>query len=206
MRKTKEEAAETRQALLRAALAVFSRQGYAATRLEDVAHEAGVTRGAIYWHFKSKADLYNTLALETAAQGQEIIAQASRGARSFLDATRRFMVRLLQYLEEDATFRAVQALMIFKTRFSPDLQGGMAIKIEGMRAQELALTEQMRQGIAAGEIRADLDPVEGARALIAYLNGVMVTWLLNPQAFSLKASAPGLVDIFLRGIAAQSEL
>ncbi len=57
MRKTKEEAAETRQALLRAALAVFSRQGYAATRLEDVAHEAGVTRGAIYWHFKSKADL-----------------------------------------------------------------------------------------------------------------------------------------------------
>ncbi len=116
------------------------------------------------------------------------------------------MVRLLQYLEEDATFRAVQELMIFKTGFSPDLQGGMAMKIEGMRAQELALTEQMRQGIAAGEIRADLDPVEGARALIAYLNGVMVTWLLNPQAFSLKASAPGLVDIFLRGIAAQSEL
>ena len=61
MRRTKEEAAVTRATLLKAALAVFSSKGYDATTLDDIASAAKVTRGAIYWHFKSKADLYNTL-------------------------------------------------------------------------------------------------------------------------------------------------
>ena len=51
MRRTKEEAEQTRRALLDAGLRVFSRQGYAAIKLEDIAREAAVTRGAIYWHF-----------------------------------------------------------------------------------------------------------------------------------------------------------
>ncbi|MCL4562239.1 MAG: TetR family transcriptional regulator, partial [Chloroflexi bacterium] len=58
MRRTKEEAAETRDLLLKSALSVFSQKGYSATTLGDVARAAGVTRGAIYWHFGSKAELY----------------------------------------------------------------------------------------------------------------------------------------------------
>ncbi|MGZ9164459.1 MAG: TetR family transcriptional regulator, partial [Anaerolineales bacterium] len=64
MRRTKEEAAVTRATLLKTALSVFSAKGYAAATLDDVATAAKVTRGAIYWHFKSKADLYNTLTQE----------------------------------------------------------------------------------------------------------------------------------------------
>src|ERR1051326_3479622 len=73
VRKTKEEAAATRKALLDAALIVFSQKGYTAARLEDVAEHAGVSRGAIYWHFHSKAELYNTLVEETSAQTEEVI-------------------------------------------------------------------------------------------------------------------------------------
>jgi AcrR family transcriptional regulator len=58
MRKTKEEAEITRQNLLKAALVVFSRRGYNATRLEDIADEAGVTRGALYHHFGDKESLF----------------------------------------------------------------------------------------------------------------------------------------------------
>lgn len=61
MRRTKEEAFETRQALLDAALPVFSENGLEATRLEDIAERAGVTRGALYWHFKNKEDLLISL-------------------------------------------------------------------------------------------------------------------------------------------------
>ena len=67
MRKTKEEAAITREQLLKKALAVFSKKGYSATTLQDIASEADVTRGAIYWHFGSKAKLYNTLIREYSA-------------------------------------------------------------------------------------------------------------------------------------------
>jgi len=75
--------------------------------------------------------------------------------------------------------------------------------LDAIHAKEAELTAVMRGGIAAGEFRADLDPVEGARGMLAYLNGVMLHWLLAPQAFSIKASAPALVDIYIRGIAAR---
>ena len=60
-RKTKEEARETRNRILDAAEQVFQRQGVSRTSLADIAGEARVTRGAIYWHFKNKADLYDAM-------------------------------------------------------------------------------------------------------------------------------------------------
>lgn len=61
MRKTKTEAQKTRQHLLDAALEVFWRDGVTRTSLQAIAQEAGVTRGALYWHFKNKEDLFETL-------------------------------------------------------------------------------------------------------------------------------------------------
>ncbi|MBE0690797.1 MAG: TetR family transcriptional regulator, partial [Anaerolineae bacterium] len=91
VRKTKEEAELTRQAVLAAALKVFSRQGYAATRLEEIADEAGVTRGAIYWHFKNKADLYIELQYRAAERVERVIAEAVEGGGRMIDILRRIM-------------------------------------------------------------------------------------------------------------------
>lgn len=57
-RRTKEQAEETRQQIIEAARRVFHRQGVNGSSLEVVAQEAGLTRGAIYWHFKDKADIF----------------------------------------------------------------------------------------------------------------------------------------------------
>ena len=73
MKRTKEEAAITRQVLLKQALGVFSQKGYAATTLQDIAEAAELTRGAIYWHFGSKAELYNTLLREYSDKGNVIM-------------------------------------------------------------------------------------------------------------------------------------
>ena len=201
-RKTPAETQATRQALLHAGLTVFSQQGYAATRLEDVAQAAGVTRGAIYWHFKSKADLYAALVDDASTRLEQVIASARSGGGSFVAITRRVMIRMLAYLEEEETYRAVQGLLLLKTGVAPDLHAGRQQQMNAIREKEEELAAVMRGGIAAGEFRADLDPVEGARAMLAYLNGVALHWLLLPDAFSIKASAPALVDIYLRGIAA----
>ncbi|WP_369589074.1 multidrug efflux system transcriptional repressor MtrR [Kingella oralis] len=61
MRKTKTEAQKTRQHLLDAALEVFWCDGVTRASLQAIAQEAGVTRGALYWHFKNKEDLFETL-------------------------------------------------------------------------------------------------------------------------------------------------
>lgn len=61
MRKTKTEAQKTHQHLLDAALEVFWRDGVTRASLQAIAQEAGVTRGALYWHFKNQEDLFETL-------------------------------------------------------------------------------------------------------------------------------------------------
>src|SRR3712207_207132 len=98
MRKTKEEADATRRALLKAALVVFSRRGYAATTLEEVARAANVTRGAVYWHFGSKAELYNALVREVSERSTPIIQQAAAEGGTFTEVCRRIMARLLAAL------------------------------------------------------------------------------------------------------------
>ncbi len=202
-RKTKEEAAATRKALLEAALIVFSQKGYAAASLEEIAEHAGVSRGAIYWHFHSKAELYNTLVEETSARTENVIRQGIREGHGHLDTHRRIMIGLLVLMEDDATYRAVQELVLFKTEITPELEEGIRIKAAALRTVEARIAAALRAGIAAGEMRADLDPVIGARAALTYINGIIFTWLIDQQAFSLRQDAPALVDVFLRGIAAR---
>ena len=56
-KRTHEDAERTKQAILESALRLFSRRGYESTSLSDIARFAGVTRGAIYWHFKDKGQI-----------------------------------------------------------------------------------------------------------------------------------------------------
>jgi AcrR family transcriptional regulator len=60
-RRTASEAAETRRALLDAARALFTERGYAGTTTTEVVREAGVTRGALYHHFRDKTDLFRAV-------------------------------------------------------------------------------------------------------------------------------------------------
>ena len=60
-RRTKEEALQTRNDLIDAAELVFELRGVAGASLQEVAETAGVTRGAVYWHFRDKVDLFNAM-------------------------------------------------------------------------------------------------------------------------------------------------
>ena len=110
MRRTKEEAAQTRQELLEAALTVFSQEGYEAARLEDIAQAAGVTRGAIYHHFGNKAGLFMVLVEDASTLGNMAIARAIEEGGAFAEITARILVYTLNLLEENRRFREVMAL------------------------------------------------------------------------------------------------
>lgn len=200
MRRTKEEAAVTRATILKAALAVFSVKGYASATLDDVAKAAKVTRGAIYWHFKSKSDLYNTLTQELSARGESVVQQAISEGGTLIEILRRVFVRLCAVVEDDKEARAVMELALFKTGLDPELQAGRKKQLEAGNAQIASITDAMRQGIAQGVLRKDVDPADMARAFIAFENGAMQLWLVSPNSFSLKASAESFADIFFDGI------
>ena len=82
MRRTKEDAELTRQSLLEAAIKVFSKQGYAATRLEDIAEAAKVTRGAVYHHFGGKAELFSEIIENSSQTSDRAIQRAIQELRS----------------------------------------------------------------------------------------------------------------------------
>ena len=203
MRKTKEEAEITRQNLLKAALAVFSRQGYNATRLEDIADEAGVTRGAIYHHFGGKAELFNTLAGEySSSRITPIIESALKEGGTPLEMLCRMLVRVMEYVEIDEDFRAVTELVLFKTENVPELAEGMQRKITSNRELLNYMAQFVQQGIDAGEVRADVDPLDAAIGLYGLLSGVSTLWLMDTTHFSIRERASALIDIGIRGIAA----
>jgi AcrR family transcriptional regulator len=203
MRRTKEEAAVTRATLMKTALSVFSTKGYAAATLDDVAKAAKVTRGAIYWHFKSKADLYNRLVQEFSARGAALVQQAVAEGGTLIEILRRVFVRQCALIEEDKEVRAVMELALFKTGLEPELQPGHKKQLESGTALVAGLTNTMQQGITQGILRNDLDPADMARAFLAFENGAIQLWLTSPKSFSLKASAESFADILIAGLQPQ---
>lgn len=205
MRRTKEEAAATRRLLLKRALDVFSREGYAATTLDDIAREADLTRGAIYWHFGSKAELYNTLVQEYASRGTQIMQQAVAEGGSLLDILHRVFVRQLEAIEDDQQMRAVMELALFKTGRIPELEEGRRAQVESGLALVDMLAGIMRQGMEQGLLRQDLDPKDLARAYLGLQNGLISLWLTAPSEFSLKDQADTFGAILTAGLAAPGE-
>jgi TetR/AcrR family acrAB operon transcriptional repressor len=202
VRKTAAEAAETRQAILRAALAEFSRRGYSATTLDGVARAAGVTRGAVYWHFANKAALYEELLRTFGGQAGAIMGAAAAEGGDFIAICRRILTRLLTRLEEDQELRAVMELSLFKTEHTAELAEVVVNQRAGMKELIAQLAEIMRAGIAEGALRAGLDPFDVARGFLAYQQGVFHLWLADPGAFSLRKRASALADLFISGIRA----
>lgn len=200
MRRTKEEAARTRQDILKSALIVFGEKGYSAATLKQIAAEAGVTRGAIYWHFNNKAELYNTLIESYSARGATIGEQAIADGGSFVDILRRIFVRQLQAVEEDPDLRAIMEIHLFKTGLDPELQTAHLQQIQSGQALLEGINDAMRMGIAAGELRADIGPMEMARAFLALQNGLIYLWLLTPDSFSLRESAESMAEILVGGV------
>jgi len=206
MRRTKKEAALTRESLLKAGLSVFSHKGYSSTTLDDVAREAGVTRGAIYWHFGSKAELYNALLKEFSDRGSLIVQAAAAEGGTLVKILRRVFIRLLTAVETDPSLKKIMEISLFKAEDTADLAVSLEQQVESSQTLIQSLAAVMSQGSASRELRQDLDPIDMARAFLALQNGAIYLWLQDLTSFSLKDSAPIFADIFLQGITPRPEL
>jgi TetR/AcrR family acrAB operon transcriptional repressor len=200
MRKTKEEAAITRENLLKAALVIFQRNGYSRTTLDDIACQASITRGAIYWHFGSKAELLNTLMREGYMRiiGRSLSIQAADDTP--LQKLRKVLIHWLNSPEEDKDFRVILELVLLRTAPSLELASGIQEKREGNRQSIEYFVKLVQQAIVSEELRVDVNPEVVAITALGMINGLISLWLLDPDAFSLKSSSQEMVDLFIRGI------
>jgi len=205
MRRTKEEAERTRKAILDASLKVFSTKGYARARLEEVAKEAGVTRGAIYWHFDNKAKLYSSAVIESVSGYQERLTGILLSDLSPLLKIRTLMKEWLVTLEQDEAYRTLVEMALTKTEFDDQVMEGVRDWFGFVDRVQQTIADLVREGIQAGEIDSRADPELAALALISYLNGIEETWFIQSMSngarrFSPAAMADDFVEFILCGM------
>ena len=108
VRRTKEEALVTRTRILDAAEQVFHEKGVAHAGLEDIASAAKVTRGAIYWHFKDKAELFDAMMQRVVMPAEEMLERAGDGGvENPLEVLRRATIEVLARTAKDPRVQRV---------------------------------------------------------------------------------------------------
>jgi len=203
-RKTKTEAAITREQLLDAAERVFREQGVSRTSLAEVAAAAGVTRGAVYWHFKDKADLFQAMCERATLPLDLLLSEAAASpCADPLTALRELAVGVLTALATDARAQAVFEVIFHKTELTGDL-APVAGERESERCQCVGNIQRLvQQAVAVGQLPTDTDPELAGRLLHACVAGIMRDWVLDKSAYDLAARAPSFVDTLMAGVLAR---
>lgn len=196
-RRTKEEAQATRVQILDAAEQVFHSQGVSRASLAEVAKEAGVSRGAIYWHFENKIDLFQAM-LDRLRLPLEELARASESEDEPdpLGCIRDLMVKALIRLAQDSKSRCIHDILRYKCEYTGELlslrERMQALSIE----TDQRIARALSNAVSKGQLPSDLDCPRAAMCLHAYMEGIETNWLLVPN-FDLAAQAPALVDAVL---------
>lgn len=191
-------------ALLAAAFDVFSTRGYRAARLEEVADAAGLTKGAIYYHFEGKEDLLR----QAVQRRHRALFEEMRSALDGQDAPAAARVRLAlrrmwDHWQQPASSRAIRLVLGEVSVQFPALFRLWAS--EGPVAATALVRDLIEGGVAAGEFRTDVDPEVAARTIVS---GLMLQATFHHLGMDeVAAGAPdpdrvfaSAVDVFLHGL------
>jgi len=199
VRKTKAEAAETRHHILDAAEQMFLAQGVARTSLQQVAEAAGVTRGAVYWHFKDKADLFSAMmdrvTMPCEAAMTEALARPSEEALAGMAA---MAMTPLRELATQAQVQRVFSIAMHYTEYTEELAPVRQRHHESVTS----FVEQLQTmlGRAGQHLRPGLDTRSAALGLFALVDGLMRHWTLAPESFNLVAVGEQSIHSYLAGL------
>jgi TetR/AcrR family acrAB operon transcriptional repressor len=200
MRRTKEEAANTRATIVEAALRCFDRHGIASSTLEQIACEAGVTKGAVYHHFEGKREILGAirdeLTLPFLDEADTALLRASEIPA--LERIERFLVDHVTSLEHDARKRCALSVMLFKCEYVGELQEQLATWRRNNDRLVKAFESAYRQAREAGETRECVMPRAAAVETIMFFSGLMRLWLLDDRREGLRKDAKAAVRTHVR--------
>ena len=201
-RRTKADAERTRHALLDAAERLFLERGVARTSLQDIANAAGTTRGAIYWHFQDKADVFNammkrvTLPLERAFDDGPGCADADAVMAHLMAA---LMTALRASVHDPQTSRVFE-IATHKVEYVSDMQPVVQRRMEGMGQLHDFVQQALERAAAARRIVLPMPSRQAAMGLSMLFDGLLVNWLMDRTAFDLERVGEVTLRNYLRGL------
>lgn len=180
-RRTKEESARTRNAILGAAREVFQQHGVARTTMEQIAEAAGVTRGAVYFHFPNKTAVFyavrDQVTLPLADRLHvELLAESPADPLTRVESYLRGLTEALaSCVEVRATFEILSFKCEYVDEFRRELDAACTMHDEVLGALHRVYDEAAQ----AGGLRAGLTPRIAAVQTLVFVVGIIRLWLLD---------------------------
>jgi TetR/AcrR family fatty acid metabolism transcriptional regulator len=187
--------ADKREAILRAAIRVFARNGYFNAKVADVARAAGVADGTVYLYFKSKEELLHSIFDRSVGAA---IADARRELAELADPREKLRRIARLHLERLGADRDLAVV------FQVELRGSTKFMAEfsaaGLAEYLRLIREAFEEGQRAGLFRPGLNPKVVAKVLFGALDEMATNWILSPRRYKLAPMADEVLDIFLNGV------
>lgn len=197
-RKTKAEALETRNLILDTAEHVFRKQGVSHTSLNDIAAAAGVTRGAIYGHFRNKVDLFNQMHERIHTPIQALAEEsANPDEPDPLGQLRKLLITVLEHTVNDPRQQRVLEVLFLRCEFIDCMGPIIELQNQYYRDGVKRTQRTLENAVRRGQLPTALDTKTASLALHAWIRGLMTNWLFAPDLFDLETQAEQLVDGFL---------
>lgn len=207
VRRTKEEALATRHRLLDAAERLFQARGVSSTSLQQIAEEAGATRGAVYWHFKDKADLFNAMMERVTLPMEKGIRQAAEPVGvDPLDLIESGMQQALRLIAGDPQVRRVFQIAVHKVEYTDEMASVQQRHLSARDACVADFEKALRLAARLRRQRLPLPARMAAQGLHALMSGLIDDWLLDPAAFDLVPAGRRLFGVYLAGLGLPREL
>ena len=200
MRRTKEEAARTREAIVEGALACFDRYGITSSTVEQIAAEAGVTRGAVYHHFAGKREILRAIRelVSLPFLDRADTALLREHECSPLERIERFLLGIVDALENDPLHCRAVTVMQLRCEYVGELAEELASGVRNVDRLGKALQSAYREARASGELAKDLDPETAAVETLMFMNGLVRLWIVHASGATVRRSARAAIEAHLR--------
>lgn len=164
------------------------------TTLEEVARAAGVTRGAIYWHFADKTELFFAMREQVSLPMIDTgLAWSPADAADPLEAAERFLRGVIASVRNDPSARETFRIIVFKCEYVGELE--RELDRQRSRCTELTgrLAQVYRRAKAAGQLRRDLTPALAALGTCSFLIGLVRMWLMDRVGGPVRRNADSII-------------
>lgn len=184
-RKTREESENTKVLILKSALDCFYEKGFSRTTFEDIALRIHLTKGAVYWHFKNKAELLAELIRQRVAKDREEIGSQYISPHSVAEL-REFFRREAEHIEKSPEVRKFIFFTLFRVEWSDSVFNQVQAKTGEIhdfhfKTAKQALTAAKKNG----EISAQTDIKTVSALVVSIWRGLINTYVCKEVNFSL---------------------
>lgn len=200
-RRTKDEAEQTRNTILDAAEDVFCARGVGRASLEEVAQKAGVTRGAVYWHFRDKIALCEGLMQRVFLPQEDILEKLAASASGTpLDDLERACSNALRLMTKDPHRRRVATIFTHRCEYVKEMA---AIMKRRWQCKDRMLDRSKRLFERAQKLRQlspTWPPRVAARTLQGLMTGLITNAIEREKQFNLATEGVACIAAFFKSV------